>query len=72
MTTRGRIRRAVLELMDGDRTVGELVRELRARFPEELRSDAEGYRVVARELAGQDEVEPGEPARTPARTRSGR
>ncbi|HSG81650.1 MAG TPA: methyltransferase domain-containing protein [Gemmatimonadota bacterium] len=48
---RGRLRRAALELMDGQHTVGEIARALRERFPEQLSNDAEAYRVVARELA---------------------
>ncbi len=47
---RGRIRRAVLELIDGERTTAEIVRVLRERFPDELSSDRQAVQAVAREL----------------------
>ncbi|KPK82161.1 MAG: hypothetical protein AMS25_03395 [Gemmatimonas sp. SM23_52] len=61
LTPRGQIRRAVLELMDGQRTVAEIAGALRQRFPQQLRRDADGYQAVARELeAGTGEVPTGQ------------
>ncbi|NIR44554.1 MAG: hypothetical protein GWN99_09695 [Gemmatimonadetes bacterium] len=56
----GRVRRAVLELIDGERTTAEIVRELRERFPREVSSDRQALRAVARELEG-DDAETGNP-----------
>ncbi|MGD2154339.1 MAG: hypothetical protein PVG79_13805, partial [Gemmatimonadales bacterium] len=49
LTTRGRQSRAMLELMDGSRTLAEIARELLARYPD-LGGEREVYRLVAREL----------------------
>jgi protein arginine N-methyltransferase 1 len=54
LTARGRIRRTALELMDGARTLEEIARRLRERFPNELRSDGAAYRAVARELEAEE------------------
>lgn len=51
---RGRIRRAILELVDGERTLAEIARGLRERFPDEMSSDKQALRAVARELAHED------------------
>jgi protein arginine N-methyltransferase 1 len=58
---RSRIRRAVLELVDGRRTLREIVREVRERFPAEMLGDAEARRAVALALAPED-LEGGVPA----------
>ncbi|UCC71731.1 MAG: class I SAM-dependent methyltransferase [Gemmatimonadota bacterium] len=70
LTPRGHIRRGALDLMDGRRTIREIARELLARFPE-LGSEAEGYRLMARQLdAAHAELAP-EPRDTSPEVRSG-
>jgi hypothetical protein len=51
---RSRIRRAVLELVDGERTLEEIAREMRERFPASIRGDADAQRAVAQALAPED------------------
>lgn len=50
LSTRGQLRMAALQLMDGSRTVEQLARELRARFPDRLATDADALRIVSLEL----------------------
>jgi protein arginine N-methyltransferase 1 len=50
---RGEVRRAILDLMDGSRTLAEIVGALRERFPELLDDGRAAMRLVA------EEVEPG-------------
>lgn len=55
LTPEGRVRRAVLELIDGERTLGEIAHELMERFPRYVRSEREAYRAVSRELEMESE-----------------
>lgn len=71
LTARGEMRRVLLQLVDGRRTVRQIVEELRARFPEELRSDAEGYRAVASELVSEGEAGLEGSVERPVEARSG-
>jgi protein arginine N-methyltransferase 1 len=50
LSSRGRIRQAALELMDGQHSLAEIVKELLARFPDQIPNEAEARRVVASEL----------------------
>lgn len=51
LTRRGRVRRALLELVArDDRTVGAVAAELRQRLPDLLPTDAAAYRAIAAEL----------------------
>lgn len=69
LTARGRRSRDALELMDGSRTLSEIVRELLGRYPD-LGEEADVYRLVAKELdAARAEPAP-QPTELPARVRS--
>ncbi len=46
----GMMRRAALELMDGEHTVAEIVETLYSRFPDRLRTAGQAHRFVAGEL----------------------
>jgi hypothetical protein len=48
LSASGEIERAVLELCDGARSVGEIARELRLRFPQIFRSPEEADAAVSR------------------------
>jgi hypothetical protein len=63
---RGKIRLAVLELMDGRHSVAQIAGELRERFPDLLSTDAEALRAVAREIRLNED-----PASTQARDTPG-
>lgn len=54
----GRLRVTALELCDGSRTLEDVARELRERYPERLATEAEALRYVSRQLQQEDTTEP--------------